>query len=129
MKEQRVLAKAAAAAHDLAEALAELAKQSEPSGERHADCYDSTHLPARTSRRRFAECCRSGRVSGAYRDGRYWVCSREAWHSARGREDPTRRPAPPTSNPSLEERAEKLLQRSGFRLIPARAVSPSRGPE
>jgi hypothetical protein len=41
------------------------------------------HLPPRTSRRRFAEICRSGRVQGAYRDGRIWVCIREAWHSAR----------------------------------------------
>ena len=32
---------------------------------RERDVYDSANLPLRTSRRRFAELCRSGRVAGA----------------------------------------------------------------
>ena len=54
MKRSTSIAKAAAAARELANALAELATESETSGE-HAECYDSQQLPPRTSRRRFAE--------------------------------------------------------------------------
>jgi hypothetical protein len=83
-------------------------------GER--DTYTSRDLPRRCSRRRFAELCRSGVVSGARRDGREWVCSREAWEAAR-----TRAPAHSTRNPSkptsLDAKADALLARSGLRIV------------
>jgi hypothetical protein len=107
-------AKAAAAARELAEALAEIARDSERATG-PTDSYDSAHLPPRTTRRRFAEICRSGHVEGAVQDGRIWVCKREAWHTARTRR---KNPAAP-SNPSLtpEQRVDALLSRRGLRLI------------
>jgi hypothetical protein len=107
------IAKAAAAARQLAEALSELAAESEraPASK---DAYDSAHLPPRTSRRRFAEICRSGCVSDAVRDGRAWVCSRAAWHSARERKVAVVESLP--SAPNLVKRADELLERSGLRL-------------
>ena len=58
------ITKVAAAARELAEALAELARESERTPAA-ADVYDSIHPPPRTSRRRFAEICRSGQADGA----------------------------------------------------------------
>lgn len=60
-------------------------------GEDSADSYSSGCLPPRTSRRRFAEVCRSGRVVGARREGRDWICLREEWHQARSRKRPESR--------------------------------------
>jgi hypothetical protein len=78
------------------------------------ETYSSRALPARCSRRRFAEVCRSGRVEGAYRDGRDWVCSRAAWEAARaGRPTASR-------TPSLDARADALLARSGLRVVGGR---------
>jgi hypothetical protein len=54
-------------------------------GAAHATVYTSLALPRDVSRRTFREACRSGRVDGARREGRTWVCSREAWHAARTR--------------------------------------------
>ena len=42
-------------------------------------------LPQGVSKRTFNATCRSGRVSGAVKDGREWSCSVEAWHAARAR--------------------------------------------
>jgi hypothetical protein len=108
-----ILAKAATAAHDLANALAELASAGDaPHGS--SAFYDSTHLPPRTTRRRFAELCRSGRVAGAYREGRNWVCSCDAWHAVRARR-PRTTPASDGA-PALAERVDELLRRRGLRL-------------
>jgi hypothetical protein len=111
------MAKAAAAARDLADALATLAQEGEVNSSR-PDVYDSGHLPPRTSRRRFAELCRSGRIGGAYREGRDWVCPRSSWHSSRmvG----TRvAPPMPESDSALVERADELLRRRGLRILPS----------
>lgn len=113
MSRARILAKAATAAHDLGTALAELASD----GESHladGDVYDSAHPPPHTTRRRFAELCRSGRIAGAYREGRTWVCAR-AWHAARARKPRTR--DLPASPPSLVDRADELLRRRGLRML------------
>lgn len=112
------ITKAAAAARELAEALAELARESERAPA-PADVYDSAHLPPRTSRRRFAEICRSGQVAGAVPEGRMWVCKREAWHAARTRTctRKTRVVVAAEAPPSLVERADRLLERSGLRLV------------
>jgi hypothetical protein len=109
------MAKAAAAARDLADALARLAQEGEINSIR-PDLYDSENLPPRTSRRRFAELCRSGRIAGAYREGRDWVCSRESWHSSRmvgARAAPTM----PERDSLLVERADALLRRRGLRVL------------
>ena len=113
MSRVAILAKAATAAHDLANALAELASAGDaPHGS--SAFYDSTHLPPRTTRRRFAELCRSGRVAGAYREGRNWVCSCDAWHAVRARR-PRTTPASDGA-PALAERVDELLRRRGLRL-------------
>ena len=111
------IAKAAAAARELAEALAELARESAP-GPGAADSYDSAHLPPRTSRRRFAEICRSGRIEGATQEGRIWVCPREAWHAVRARRARGANAGLAAAAPSLVARADALLERSGLRLLP-----------
>jgi hypothetical protein len=123
MKRSTTIAKAAAAARELANALAELASETEASGER-AECYDSQQLPPRTSRRRFAELCRSGRVPGAYREGRNWVCRREAWRVARARGSLHRAETSDEVTP-LAERAEALLRRRGLRLVTCEDLSRS----
>ena len=81
-----------------------------------SDCYSSTSLPPRTKRRQFAKQCRSGRVEGAYREGRDWVCPREAWHAARRRAHKAA-PSAPTFEPSVSERADRLLARAGLRVV------------
>lgn len=106
--------KAAAAARELAEALAELARDSEPAPAA-ADVYDSIHRPPRTTRRRFAEICRSGQVEGAVQDGRIWVCKRDAWHAARTRRKEAAVPSSPPFTP--DQTVDALLARRGLRLI------------
>jgi hypothetical protein len=110
----RILAKAASAAHDLGSALAELASDGE-SQLADRDVYDSAHAPPNTTRRRFAELCRSGRIAGAYREGRTWVCARAAWHAARARKPRARDLT--GSPPSLVDRADELLRRRGLRML------------
>jgi hypothetical protein len=82
------------------------------------ETYDSRHLPPRTSRRRFAEVCRSGRVVEARREGRDWTCSRGAWEAARSRRSAVR-PATAERHAAadLDSRAADLLARAGLRLI------------
>jgi hypothetical protein len=118
MNSRAHLAQAAAAARGLAEALGELAKDV-PVLDADADTYDSTRLPPRTSRRRFAELCRSNRIPGAHQEGKVWVCPREAWHATRSRRTPGAATAPAEAAPSLLERADGLLERSGLRLLAA----------
>jgi hypothetical protein len=115
------ITKAAAAARELADALAELARESERAPAA-ADVYDSIHRPPRTTRRRFAEICRSGQVEGAVQDGRIWVCKREAWHAARSR----RKEASASSSPSPtpEQTVDALLSRRGLRLIDKSGILP-----
>jgi hypothetical protein len=80
---------------------------------RGRETYSSHDRPPRTTRRRFAELCRSGRVVGARRDGRDWVCSRDAWHAAR-----VRKVAPPLpATTSLDAKADALLARAGLRVV------------
>jgi len=80
--------------------------------------YSSRELPPRTSRRRYAEVCRSGRVPDARHIGRDWECSRAAWDAARSRRRATpttgTEPAPSTT---LDARAAELLARAGLRVI------------
>jgi hypothetical protein len=75
--------------------------------------YSSRDLPPRTSRRRFAEICRSGVVADARRIGRDWVCSRRAWEASRARRAPT---AVATTQP-LDSSVDELLSRAGLRLV------------
>jgi hypothetical protein len=94
MNSRAHLAQAAAAARGLAEALGALAKDA-PGLDADGNTYDSTRLPPRTSRRRFAELCRSNRIPGAHQEGKVWVYPREAWHAARcAREPRPERPRP-----------------------------------
>jgi hypothetical protein len=81
---------------------------------REREVYTSDRLPpdCRT-RRRFAEICRSGAVVGARREGRCWICSRQAWERARAR----RPPAPATTTARIDDDADRLLSRSGLRVI------------
>jgi hypothetical protein len=118
MNRPAILSKAASAARDLADALAELARASDAEGG-VPGTYDSTHRPPRTSRRRFAELCRSGRVAGAYREGREWVCTREAWHASRARAQGPRAGSN-AAPPSLVDRADELLRRHTLRLLDQR---------
>lgn len=62
-------------------------------GVQPADVYTSLDLPRNVSRRAFREACRSGRVTGAHREGRVWVCLRREWHAARTRVEPRAKPA------------------------------------
>jgi len=114
MNSRAHLAQAAAAARGLAEALGELAKDV-PVLDADANTYDSTRLPPRTSRRRFAELCRSNRIPGAHQEGKVWVCPREAWHATRSR----RREGVVASKPPMapEHSVDALLARQGLRLI------------
>ena len=117
MNSRAHLAQAAAAARGLAEALGALAKDAPGlDADANADTYDSTRLPPRTSRRRFAELCRSNRILGAHQEGKVWVCPREAWHAARARRTPGAATADAAPAPSLLERADSLLERNGLRL-------------
>jgi hypothetical protein len=79
------------------------------------DCYrySSRDLPPRCSRRRFAEVCRSGRVADAARDGRDWVCSREAWEAARAWSAVPSR----MTSAGTQARADALLARAGLRVV------------
>jgi hypothetical protein len=75
--------------------------------------YSSRALPPNTTRRRFAEVCRSGRVADARREGRDWTCSRAAWEVAR-----SRKPSLPTVAPTArDEQADRLLSRAGLRVV------------
>jgi hypothetical protein len=114
MNSREHLAQAAAAARGLAEALGALAKDA-PVLDADADTYDSTRLPPRTSRRRFAELCRSNRVPGARQEGMVWVCPRQAWHAARSRRKEAAAPSRPSFTP--EQSVDALLSRRGLRLI------------
>jgi len=114
MNSRAHLAQAAAAARGLAEALSALAKDA-PGLDADGNTYDSTRLPPRTSRRRFAELCRSNRIPGAHQEGKVWVCPREAWHATRSR----RREGVVASKPPMapEHSVDALLARQGLRLI------------
>jgi hypothetical protein len=85
------------------------------------ETFSSRELPPRTTRRRFAEVCKSGRVEGARREGRDWICSRTAWEQTRTRRSSvaTRRPMNSATSPTaiLDARADALLARAGLRVI------------
>jgi hypothetical protein len=84
---------------------------------RERETYSSCDLPPRTSRRRFAELCRSGRVADARRHGRDWSCSREAWEGARTRRAPQTTRDRPVLPVALRDRADALLSRAGLRVV------------
>jgi hypothetical protein len=88
-------------------------------GGANPDTYDSLRLPARCTRRRFAEVCRSGRVAGARREGRDWVCSRLAWEASQTRKRPLPALRPPCAPSDRNARADALLARSGLRILKA----------
>jgi len=82
------------------------------------DTYSSRDLPPRCSRRRFAELCRSGRVADARREGREWMCSRDAWLDARAhRSSPSPAEAPTRIPPTIDAQANALLARAGLRVV------------
>lgn len=56
-----------------------------------ARVYSSLDLPRGVSRRVFRERCCAGLVRGAHREGRVWICSREAYHASVGRAAPALR--------------------------------------
>lgn len=82
------------------------------------DSYTSEDLPPRTSRRRFAEVCRSGRVHGARREGNEWVCARDDWHSARAKRAPQRKASEQAFPADLTAIADEALARAGLRVVP-----------
>ena len=108
------------AAHDLLDGLLDAladriaARMASPPGRQG---YSSRELPPRTTRRRFAEVCRSGRVADARRDGGCWECSRAAWELARRRAPTTAHSAEPREHAVLD-RADRLLARAGLRVVP-----------
>ena len=114
MNSRAHLAQAAAAARGLAEALSALAKDA-PALDVDGNTYDSTRLPPRTARRRFAELCRSKGIPGAHQEGKVWVCPREAWHAMRSR----RREGVAASKQPVapEQSVDALLARQRLRLI------------
>src|SRR5579883_1879138 len=114
MNRRAHLARAAAAARGLAEALAALAEDA-TAADADNDTYDSTRRPPRTSRRRFAELCGSSRIVGAHQQGKIWVCQREAWHAARARR--TEGAARSSASLAPEQSVDALLSRRGLRLI------------
>src|SRR5262249_41069657 len=81
-----------------------------------SDIYSSRLLPPRCTRRRFAELCRSGRVVGARREGRDWVCFREAWDDERAR-PPVGVTRTPSNLTDAEAKADALLTRCGLRVV------------
>jgi hypothetical protein len=83
---------------------------------REREIYSSRELPPRTTRRRFAEVCRSGRVLDARRQGRDWTCSRLAWEASRSRK-PSALPAATSAPTTLDARADALLARNGLRVV------------
>jgi hypothetical protein len=79
--------------------------------------YDSRQLPPNTTRRRFAEICRGGRVSDAKREGQTWSCTRTAWEAARAAGIRRRPPEVVPERGPLDHRAHELLARAGLRLV------------
>jgi hypothetical protein len=76
-----------------------------------AETFTSEALPPRTSRRAFAEWCRSGQIEGARKEGRAWMCSATAWHAARSRSpEPAPRLRLVKIEPSIEELTERALE-------------------
>lgn len=75
-------------------------------------CYTSEDRPHRVSRRAFRERCRAGVVVGARREGKLWICSREAWHASR---------ASAPSNPG--HHVPRLLATSTDEAIAAAAIA------
>ena len=96
---------------DLLDALAERIAVRLAAG-RERETFSSRDLPPRCSRRHFADICRSGRVVDARKEGRDWVCSRQAWEAARMY---GRRPRPTSG--ATEARADALLARVGLRVV------------
>jgi len=80
-----------------------------PSG----DEYRSDAPPTLTSRRAFNEVCRSGRVKGARKEGKVWLCSRVAWHRARAKRPELPRPEPPANDVDV---ADAMIAAAGFRV-------------
>ena len=60
-------------------------------GSATSSAYTSSDLPRGVSRRSFRERCRSGTAPGARREGKLWICSREAWHASRATPAPALR--------------------------------------
>jgi hypothetical protein len=83
------------------------------------ECFTSVALPPRTSRRAFAERCRSGRVQGARRigsgRGSTWTCATSAWWQSLG--TVVAAPAAPKLRlvESDEEIAARAIARGGRR--------------
>jgi len=88
--------------------------------ELHADAetFDSRRLPpdCRTGRR-FAEECR--RIPDATKLGRVWTVPRVAWeaHRTRRRGSALRAETPPPAPTPLVQQADRLLARSGLRVV------------
>jgi hypothetical protein len=84
--------------------------------------YDGDRLPPHTTKRAFFAACRDGRVAGARRDGRGWICSHDAWRSfrERGAERPVRGVAAHGSKPrkvanDVEHNIDEMLRSAGLR--------------
>jgi hypothetical protein len=71
-----------------AAALREAADAIEADAPTGVETFSSVNLPPRSSRRAFAERCRSGKVQGARRvgigRGATWTCSAAAWWASSG---------------------------------------------
>ena len=99
----------------LTELDADLAKLSTPANA-ETFCTSGPRAPG-VSRRTHNETLRSGRVAGAYRDGREWVCTREAWFAARARRPAIAPVLQLVQSPSDEDRALAMLEASGHRIV------------
>lgn len=95
--------------------------------------YTSDDLPARESRRVFREVCVSGRVVGARREGRTWICSRKAWHVARAWAPPaSAQPAPLDTDDAIRTAAKLAIDAGDVdrarALLDLLAAKPKRAP-
>jgi hypothetical protein len=83
-------------------------------GSRPVERFTSEALPPRTSRRAFAEHCRSGKCVGAVLVGKIWECPASSWWEARGHR-PEPKPALRLVKTGVDVDAlvEKALRRGG----------------
>lgn len=67
------------------------------------------------SRKLHNDVCRSGVVSGAHRDGREWVCSRESWFTARRTKAPVTAVTAPANDATPVIDVDAMIRSAGYR--------------
>lgn len=78
--------------------------------------FSSLSPPPRITRRTFNKLCRLGKVPGARKEGKHWVCTERQWYAAREGKKPK-----PAKSVSEAEIADKAL--GNLRLLRARPGS------